>query len=168
VAAPSVHASGRVYSWIDDRPPAQLPRGWIEQLLRNTRRRDRAEEIQASHILGFDKETVYGRAALERELERLLRVSPGERNEALNRSVFRLAQLVAGNQLPLVRLEREAAELAYVLGLEAVEARETIRSAVAAGLRFPRSPSRVRGCAEVNRGNRSRSTSTTTAASEGC
>jgi putative DNA primase/helicase len=137
VAPPSVHANGHVYRWTDERPPALLPPGWVERLARV---RVEPREIEAVHLLGLDTETAYGRRALEGELERLLQACDGERNDVLNRAAFRLAQLVAGNQLPLARVEREAFEVALELGLDASESRDTIKSAVAAGLRFPRSP----------------------------
>jgi hypothetical protein len=152
VAAPSLHPSGRRYTWVDERPPAPLPPSWVERLLC---KRAIAQEIQASHVLGLDQETAYGVAALEGEMERLLRAREGEHNEVLNAIVFRLAQLVAGNQLPLARVEHEAFEAAFLLDLEPVETRQTIASAVRAGLRFPRFPSRARARAKVREVNRS-------------
>jgi hypothetical protein len=82
--------------------------------------------------------TAYGRAALYGELERLLRASKGERNDTLNLAVFRLAQLVAGGELSEEELEREAHTFGRVTGLEQVEIEKTVRSALRAGLRYPR------------------------------
>src|SRR5262249_19297737 len=86
------------------------------------------------------RDTAYGLAALHSELERLLGAHPGERNEELNRSVFRLAQLVGGGQLTRSRLEQDALRFSALLGLDPGEARSTVRSALAGGIRFPRSP----------------------------
>ena len=108
-----------------------------------------SRSLEARNRFGFGStETGYGRRALEAELEVLLRAQPGERNEALNRSVFRLAQLVAGGQLTASRVESSARQAALMLGLEPVETAATIRSALAAGSRFPRLPrarARARG-----------------------
>jgi Bifunctional DNA primase/polymerase, N-terminal len=148
VAPASVHASGRRYGWANERAIAPLPESWLERLTRARVGGPRA--VETVHMLDLDSETPYGRRALERELERLYRARDGERNEVLNLVVFRLAQLVAGNQLPLARVEREALEVALLTGLDPAEIEKTIRSATSAGLRSPRSPSRVR--ASVNRG----------------
>jgi hypothetical protein len=75
---------------------------------------------------------------MQSELERLLRASEGARNETLNLAVFRLAQLTAGGELAQAELEGEATLVAMLAGLPPTEARKTIRSALAAGLRFPR------------------------------
>jgi hypothetical protein len=138
-APPSRHASGRRYEWANENPIAELPQSWLRPL---TTIVFAAPESQNRFEIGA--ETGYGRRALESELEVLLRAQPGERNEALNRSVFRLAQLVAGGQLTQSRVESSARRAALMLGLEPVETAATIRSALVAGRRFPRLP---RACA---------------------
>ncbi len=134
VAPPSLHASGRRYEWIDERPPVPLPATWREPLTAIT--------YTSAGLATADAktETAYGSVALTSELERLLRAQPGQRNEMLNASVFRLAQLAAGGQLPQVRVEESARMAAQMLGLDAREARVTIRSALTAGLKSPRLP----------------------------
>jgi Bifunctional DNA primase/polymerase, N-terminal len=134
-APPSIHASGRRYEWANEDPIAELPQSWLAPLTVFTpapRPQNRFEDSST--------ETGYGRQALESELEVLLRAQPGERNETLNRSVFRLAQLVAGGQLTADRVESSARQAALMLGLEPVETAATIRSALVAGRRFPRLP----------------------------
>ena len=153
MAPRSVHASGRRYEWANENPIMGLPESWLEQLARPHRDRDQVL-VEAAHLLDLDQETAYGSRALERELERLLRAQAGERNEVLNRSAYRLAQLAAGNQLPLARVERETFEAALLTGLEPSEIAKTIRSATSAGLRSPRSPSRARVRATVKEGYR--------------
>ena len=138
-APPSVHASGRRYEWANEGPIAELPASWLERLTA-TPYLPRAASCEGT------TETAYGRAALDSELERLLRVRPGKRNEKLHLAVFRLAQLVAGGQLPRDRVERDCLEVALLLGLGAHESRLTIRSGMSAGLNFPRSP---RACARA-------------------
>ncbi len=140
-APPSRHVSGRRYEWANEDPIAELPERWL-QPLREIHLALAVSESQ-KHF-GIGAETGYGRRALESELEILLRAQPGERNVALNRSVFRLAQLVAGGQLAAGRVESSARPAALMLGLEPAETAATIRSALAAGRRFPRLPSRAR------------------------
>jgi Bifunctional DNA primase/polymerase, N-terminal len=139
VAPPSCHASGRRYCWLDERPPEPLPAGWRVALTVTV-------HVAPAAAIGEEAETAYGRAALDFELERLLRARPGERNEKLNASVFRLAQLVAGGQLPRARVVDDCLEAAALLGLGARESRLTVRSALTAGLNFPRFP---RACART-------------------
>jgi hypothetical protein len=137
-APPSVHASGRRYEWANEDPIAELPENWLRPL---TERQNGFDTPPNQNRFGFPStETGYGRQALESELEVLLRAQPGERNETLNRSVFRLAQLVAGGQLTADRVENSARQAALMLGLEPVETVATIRSALVAGRRFPRLP----------------------------
>lgn len=151
VAPPSLHASGHRYEWIDDRPPALLPDGWVGPLTAITRV-PLADQNGFDAQNGFDQ-TGYGLRALESELERLLRAPSGRRNEELNRSTFRLAQLVAGGQLRRETLERAVTEAALLIGLEPNEIRGTIRSAIRGGARFPRLPrtyARARGISVVS------------------
>jgi Bifunctional DNA primase/polymerase, N-terminal len=138
VAPPSRHESGRRYEWVDTRPPVPLPASWRQPLTAIT-------YVPTVERSNSGAETGYGRAALGRELERLLRATPGQRNEALNLATFRLAQLVGGGQLPRDRVEETLRMAASMLGLGPREAALTIRSGMAAGLNFPRSPrARVR------------------------
>ncbi len=88
---------------------------------------------------GSEETDAYGRAALDDELERLLRVLLGARNNTLNRSVFRLAQLVAEHRLARQELEQSAFGAALAIGLTPFETQRTIRGALEAGLTCPRS-----------------------------
>jgi Bifunctional DNA primase/polymerase, N-terminal len=135
VVPPSVHRSGRRYTWINpDVPIALLPEHWLELL-----RRDARQPAPLAFELP-SRSSAYGSAALASELERLYRVRH-TRNERLNESVFRLAQLVAGGELCLAELEQAAYSAAQTLGLfdyERAKTIGTIRSAIAAGLGYPR------------------------------
>lgn len=135
VAPPSRHESGRRYEWLDERPPQPLPASWREPLTAIT--------YVPTVSVEATTETGYGRAALGRELKRLLRARPGGRNEALNLATFKLAQLVGGGQLTRSRVEETMQMAAAMIGLRPGEATITIRSGMLAGLNFPRSP-RVR------------------------
>jgi hypothetical protein len=146
VVAPSRHAaSGRRYAWTDDRPPAELPAGWLERLTTKhpcVRPRTSAPAPAPRAVAATNSS--YGRAALRSELERLLRAPEGDRNEQLNRSVFRLGQLVAGGELPRGQVERDATTIALLIGLTPEETEATIESALKAGLAGPRRRSRRR------------------------
>lgn len=132
VAAPSRHPSGRRYRWFDpEQPVSPLPATWLRAL-----QRPRLRQVSSPTLTG--RSSAYGRAALQSELERLLRAREGERNNQLNLGVFRLAQLAAGGELDLGELEREAVLVAGLAGLSETESRKTIRSALNAGLRYRR------------------------------
>ena len=134
VAAPSRHASGGRYRWADpEQPSAPLPDGWLERLRRPLRL------VRPAPALGEPAaSTPYGRAALDAELEAILAARVGKRNETLNCSVFKLAQLVAEHRLGRRELEESAFEVALLVGLTPFETRRTIASALAAGLLAPR------------------------------
>lgn len=132
-APPSIHPSGRRYEWANVFPVAELPDEWRAALT--------TIAYVPSPASFSATDTAYGLRALESELERLLGSQPGQRNEDLNRSVFRLAQLVGGGELTRSRVEQDAIRFAVaLLGLDLGESRQTVRSALAGGVRFPRSP----------------------------
>lgn len=93
----------------------------------------------APSVASWGNSSRYGLAALEREIRVLRSASAGERNGALNRSAFTLAQLVSGGELdePLARAELSAA--ARAVGLHEGEATKTIASGFGSGLKHPRS-----------------------------
>jgi hypothetical protein len=132
VAPLSVHASGSVYRWRDpEAPVSKLPAAYLEAL-----RRRPVAALPVANSNG--RTTAYGSAALRGELERLLRATEGNRNEHLNLTVFRLAQLVAGGEIDRAELEREALAIALLTGLDQTESESTIRSGLCAGLAYPR------------------------------
>jgi Bifunctional DNA primase/polymerase, N-terminal len=135
VAAPSRHATGALYRWLDERAPAPLPQGWLERLRRPLRL---VPALEPPALEQPAETTRYGAAALEQELCTILRARHGKRNETLNCSVFKLAQLVAEHRLARQELERSAFEVALLAGLTPFETRKTISSAIEAGLRNPR------------------------------
>ena len=133
VAAPSRHCSGKRYRLVNDAQPAALPTGWLQRLQRPAR------PLGPAPSNGDSIETTpYGRAALEEELNNVLRARVGARNNTLNRSVFKLAQLVAEHRLAREELKQSAFEIALMIGLTPIETQRTVRSALEAGLRSPR------------------------------
>ncbi len=134
VAAPSLHSSGRRYRWLEPEAPiVPLPHAWLERLQCPAPRP--ADEARKSLARGT---TNYGLAALRGEMGKILAAADGSRNETLNRSVFRLAQLVAAGELELEELERTALACALKNGLGRTGSVATIRSAIRAGLSNPR------------------------------
>jgi hypothetical protein len=85
---------------------------------------------------------VYGRAALDREIQILSAALPGTRNTNLNRSAFKLFQLVAGGELDREDVERALLEACIANKLATDDGwpsvRATIQSGARAGMEHPR------------------------------
>ncbi len=81
--------------------------------------------------------TTYGRYALADEVGRLL-ATPSERNVALNKSAFRLGQLVRAGHLDVTDTASVLEAAALKLGLTDDEIRSTIRSGLRSGMNSPR------------------------------
>jgi hypothetical protein len=149
VMAPSLHASGTRYAWLDPEAPfAPLPQPWLERLLELPSLPESRPATGWGGVKQLDEvcrlaaggeSTRYGLVALEGELEKVRAAQEGSRNKTLNKSVFRLAQLVAGGELALDLLEREATAAALACGLGQTETDLTIASALSAGWAHPRS-----------------------------
>ena len=84
----------------------------------------------------------YGHAALDREIERLVRASSGTRNATLNCTSYCLHQLVAGSELQAGEVAERLVAAAQANGLVAENGLDavlrTIRSGANAGMRSPR------------------------------
>ena len=100
IAPPSVHPSGRAYTWIVEPAgePAIAPE-WLVTLARKRPAPAISERAIASIRRPNGRPGAYGAAALDRECAALAETGPGGRNHALNRASFRLYQLVAGGEL---------------------------------------------------------------------
>jgi hypothetical protein len=142
VAPPSVHPSGRAYTWLSppDLEPAIAP-AWLLDLARKRQAPSITERAIAS-IRRPDSNS-YGAAALERECAELAAAGPGGRNSALNRASFRLHQLVAGGEIDRSECEDRLIAACRSNGLVADDGLPsvvaTLRSGARAGLRHPRS-----------------------------
>ena len=150
VVPPSIHPNGAIYRWANDLPPAPAPL-WLIQLAQRKPSppippppsppawtwtpRPRSSIVSASSA-------AYGIAALDREIERLASASSGTRNAELNRTSFRLHQLVAGQELYGDEVARRLIHATQINGLLAEDGprqvQATINSGANAGLRFPR------------------------------
>lgn len=133
VAAPSTHASGGRYSWLDSAAEMAAAPQWLKQPVRTYVVPD------VTGVVEFDGEgTPYGLAVLRDELDTLRAAQVGTRNHQLNRSTFALAQLVAGGELLEGAARSSVLGVALAIGLDEPESRQTIDSAFAAGLAQPR------------------------------
>lgn len=80
----------------------------------------------------------YGERALEDECAEVRRAKPGERNTQLNRSAFRMGQLVASGLLDEAVARRELEEAARSIAVGAREAESTVKCGIEGGKRVPR------------------------------
>lgn len=81
----------------------------------------------------------YARKAFADELDILRGTASGARNHQLNRSAYNLGQLVGAGVLDEHQVSTELQAAAEAAGLSSSEAKATIRSGLAAGMRSPRS-----------------------------
>lgn len=132
------------YKYVIFGDPAPAPDWLIEELVVVERPVSECVASDAK-FFSFQKGTPYGEAALKNAWETLQGVENGQRNIALNKVTFGLAQLYAGGEL-----SRDAAldvllTAAEAMGLSGWETRNTIESAWRAGERVPRqAPQRER------------------------
>jgi len=128
---------GRRYAARGDFLPLALPLpGWITRLL--TERPALPAIGVPLPLLGRDQGRAYALAAFREETQRVAEARIGTRNDTLNRAAFNLGQLVAAGLIPPLPVMTGLAEAAARAGLPDDEARRTIRSGLAAGVRKPR------------------------------
>jgi hypothetical protein len=143
VVPPSVHQNGRRYAWSSPDELSVAPE-WLVRLARAKPRSISERALAGIRRSGdFTRHPdAYGSAALEREIDALAATAAGGRNHALNRTSFRLFQLVAGGELDrnlvIDRLIDASRRNGLVKddGLSSVKA--TIASGMGAGLKHPR------------------------------
>jgi hypothetical protein len=137
VGAPSRHASGAPYRWIDETVPVAPVPAW----LRPPGRTDFPTGRSCPPRRGGGSR--YGIAALRGEVVAVRAAPVGDRNNRLNRAAFSLAMLVAGGELDALLVEEELLTAALEVGLTEAEAQASIGSGMHAGRREPRRPVRV-------------------------
>lgn len=143
VAPPSIHPNGRTYRWLDDplgSPIPPCPGPLAELVGRPKNERPREATFTPLRLDARGDVTPYGLKALERAHEAIAAAPQGQRNHTLNREAYGIYQLVAGSQIAERLAEDALHEAAAAGGLSAHEAKQTISSARAAGLRSPRTP----------------------------
>jgi hypothetical protein len=139
VAPPSVRDDGGTWTWTTGTPQDLGPNTpivpapeWVLQLF------DRPIAPVSGTLPRHAGRTGYGAAALERELGRLATAAEGTRNHQLNKSAHSLGQLAGAGQLEAGEVIDALLHVARQIGLGDVEAEQTIRSGLRAGLRSPR------------------------------
>lgn len=143
ILPPSVHASGRVYTWLTPwREPPELPQKLRDELWPK-RAKSRLVSSPSPILRDPSREKAWAWAALQGLVEELVGAGRGSRNETLNRVGFRAFQLCPH------LLSVEEVESALQAGAEACGLLEddgpqrvavTIRSAKTAGMAQPRYP----------------------------
>jgi hypothetical protein len=133
VAPPSIHRSGGAYEWLGANRSVTAAPVWLKQPERVFVALD---TVAAAHFSGDG--TPYGLAVLRDELDSIRAARIGTRNHQLNRSAFALARLVAGGELLESSARSSLLGVAWAIGLDEPESRQTIDSAFDAGLRQPR------------------------------
>jgi hypothetical protein len=134
VAAPSRHASGRPYAWVDPAAALAAPPGWLRPAPRHAFPTSAPAPRPAPEGGG----SRYGLAALARELSDVRAAPIGERNTRLNQAAFSLGMLAAGGELDQGLVEDELLAAAADVGLGEGEAKASIHSGLTAGGREPR------------------------------
>lgn len=133
-APPSVHSSGWVYDWI--KSPWQIPLApcpdWLLEMIAIPRTYDPPGPVKA---IGSNS-TRYGLVALQGELDKLSSAN-GNRNDQLNRSAFRLGQLIAGGELLISDVDPALRQASLAIGLREREISETLKSGFEAGAKQP-------------------------------
>jgi Bifunctional DNA primase/polymerase, N-terminal len=138
VVAPSVHPRTRKpYRWLspftDELTP--MPQALVDRLREPERPSSAHRSVQVPGRPG----SRYAEAALRGELERLLAVPEGVRNDTLAKEcAFSLGQLVAAGALDRERVEALLTQAAEHIGLQAGETRRAIASGLRAGALRPR------------------------------
>jgi len=143
VAPPSVHPSGRRYAWRSECSLAEAP-SWLLDLARKkpTITQQALAKVRLARMAVSPGN--YGAAALQAEIAALAGAPQGQRNHALNRAAFSLAQLVGGGELDqqividglLHACERNGLLSDPDDGLRKCE--RTIESGMTAGMQQPR------------------------------
>lgn len=125
------------YTLANDTPPMPAP-DWLLAEIVVPEVTDGSDEASEPKYFPWEDGTPYGLAALEREMGRLATAPEGDRNNALNKAAFAMAQLAAGGEISRKRVFTDLANVAPRLGLDVHEAKATIESGWKAGMAVPR------------------------------
>lgn len=142
IAPPSNGPHGRHYHLAARYPITAAPDWLVRQLHAERPAPDRTAEPARSAQADRPDTGRWAARALHDETQRVATAPEGRRNDTLNRSAYNLAQLAGAGHLPLDDVRTKLRDAALANGLAARETANTIESAIAAGLRNPRSPSR--------------------------
>lgn len=131
VAAGSTTTAGP-YAVVDPAPVAPLP-GWLLALLQPTR-----STPVVSLVVPVVSGSRAGRAALERECNRVVTAPEKQGNNTLNRCAFKVGRFVAWGDLARHEVEAAFQGAGETRGLTPAECRATIRSALDSSIRTAR------------------------------
>ena len=143
VAAGSVHVSGVIYRFVDERTPddiavAPAPKWLLDLVTAQGAASDEPIEIPPVPPAKFDRARAYAELARRRELDRLAKAPDHQRNDTLNRAAFKLGQLMPYGILDAAVTAQDLAAVARTTGLYESEISPTIASGLKAGGQFPR------------------------------
>lgn len=142
VGPPSLHRSGRRYTWAEELGPrTNLPavEGWLLDLLFPKPPAPRAGKSTITTRRAGDPYSPYAQRALDAELEELGRAVTGTRNHTLNTVAFNLLQLAYGGDLDVGHVTQVVTDTAIRIGLGGREVAGTVASADKAARGSPRS-----------------------------
>ena len=137
VAPPSMHQSNYRYRWARPDIVAELPTmpGWLVELAASPV----TDRLGAQPVrLRTDDAPAYAAAAVEREARIVAAAPPGQRNHQLNRSAFKLGQLVGAGLIDEATVTAALLDAGLAAGPDERKIRSTIRSGVRAGMQLPR------------------------------
>jgi hypothetical protein len=123
---------------------AEAP-GWLIELVKSkplTTTRDLPVPAASAPAA---ESNAYGLAALDGEIRMLLGTPEGQRNDTLNRSAFKLGQLVAAGDLTRSQVESTLITIGERMALTAAETRATVKSGLEDGMKHPRTPEKPDG-----------------------
>lgn len=133
VVPPSIHPSGKPYTWhrspLDAWPPASLPEGLLALLRPPMPRGTEPVSLPRRSLAGPSLPRArYAEAALRQECADVRTATPGTRNDTLNRAAFSLARFVACGELRADDVAHGLVYAARAAGLSEQEARRTVAS----------------------------------------
>lgn len=134
VAPPSLHPSGKRYTWVGDTEALALPAtpAWLLEMIKTPE-----PTIVAAPVSQSTRTLAYAGVAFERELLQLSQSVNGTRNRNLNASALKLGHIVGAGWLQESIVEQALLTTALALGLPKHEAEATIRSGITAGKADP-------------------------------
>lgn len=144
VAAPSIHGSGKLYAWIHQHGPADLPIAvapeWLLERLRDPPNPPLHERIERNDLRAI----AYARGAIESAAYSLRTSDKGSRNIVLNKEAYSLYGLVASGLLAALEVDTVLTDAATEAGLPLREIVATLKSARAGEKRPRQVPERER------------------------
>ncbi len=142
IVAPSRHMSGKTYAWSPGHGPEEIGMAeappWLIDLVKFDLEPPKRELLQPAAVSQNAQTTPYGQAALEGEIQTLVGVPVGQRNDTLNRCAFRIGQLVSSGDISLTDAEAALTTAGEQIGLTSTEIRATMNSGLSKGMAKPR------------------------------